>query len=123
MDIQREVLFEARHRCAVCCEPTPLERAHIRSWSKSKDHSAANLIALCANCHTRADHEKWGVEYLLRYKKKPCALEAHAAQAVSTEQQSLIDLVIGSEPTIAAPTSEIAYYLQTSRIRAYMSAA
>ncbi len=37
IDIRREVLFEARHRCAVCCEPTPLERAHIHPWSKSKD--------------------------------------------------------------------------------------
>ena len=68
IDIQREVLFEARHRCAVCCEPTPLERAHIDPWSKSQDHSAANLIALCANCHTRADKEHWGIEYLGPYK-------------------------------------------------------
>jgi hypothetical protein len=64
IDIQREVLFEARHRCAVCCEPTPLERAHIVAWSKSRDHAATNLIALCANCHTRADNELWGAEYL-----------------------------------------------------------
>jgi type I restriction enzyme R subunit len=76
IEIQREVLFEARHRCAVCCEPTPLERAHIDPWGKSHDHSAANLIALCANCHTRADKERWGEEYLSRYKKKPCALAA-----------------------------------------------
>ena len=60
IDIQREVLFEARYRCAVCCEPTPLERAHIDPWRKTQDHSAPNLIALCANCHTRADKEMWG---------------------------------------------------------------
>ena len=98
VDVQREVLFEARHRCAVCCEPTPLERAHIHPWSTSKDHSAANLIALCANCHTRADHERWGVDVFLRYKKKPCALEIHAAPIASAEQQAVIDLVIGSNP-------------------------
>jgi type I restriction enzyme R subunit len=79
IEIRREVLFEARHQCAVCCEPTPLERAHIRPWSKSKEHSVANLIALCANCHTRADKEKWGEKYLRRYKKSPCALAANAA--------------------------------------------
>ena len=98
VDIQREVLFEARHRCAVCCEPTPLERAHIRPWSKSQDHSAPNLIALCANCHTRADNEDWGVEYLGRYKKNPCALAAHAPLIVTAEQQAIIDMVIGSDP-------------------------
>ena len=55
--IQREVLFEARHRCAVCCDPTPLEQAHIIAWSKSKNHSLEKLIALCANCHERSP--KW----------------------------------------------------------------
>jgi type I restriction enzyme R subunit len=73
VDIQREVLFEARHRCAVCCVPTPLEKAHIISWSKSHDHSLENLIALCANCHERADKEGWGVDTLRRYKLNPCA--------------------------------------------------
>src|SRR5688572_10962562 len=92
MDVQREILFEARHRCAVCCEPTPLERAHIRPWSTSKDHSAANLIALCANCHTRADNEPWGADILGRYKKHPCALAANAAPVVSSEQQAVIDI-------------------------------
>ncbi len=96
--IQREVLFEARHRCAVCCEPTPLERAHIDPWGKSQDHSVANLIALCANCHGRADKEKWGEEYLRRYKKQPCALEAHAAPLVSAQQQAIIDMVISCDP-------------------------
>jgi type I restriction enzyme R subunit len=98
IDIQREVLVEARHRCAVCCEPTPLERAHIDPWGKSQDHSAANLIALCANCHTRADNEHWGEEYLGRYKKNPCALAAHAAPVVTAEQLAIIDMVIASNP-------------------------
>lgn len=98
IEIQREVLFEARHHCAVCCTPTPLERAHIRPWSKSKDHSASNLIALCANCHTRADTEHWGEEYLRRYKKTPCVLAADAPPVVTAEQQAIIDMVISSDP-------------------------
>ena len=96
--VQREVLFEARHRCAVCCEPTPLERAHVIAWSKSRDHSAANLVALCANCHTRADNEHWGAELLRRYKQNPCALLAHAMPAISAEQRAIVDMVIGSDP-------------------------
>ena len=36
-----------------------LEKAHIIAWCDSKNHSAANLICLCANCHTRYDNEKW----------------------------------------------------------------
>lgn len=98
VEVQREILFEARHRCAVCCEPTPLERAHIRPWSKSKDHSAVNLIALCANCHERADNEPWGEDYLRRYKKSPCALAAHAMPIVTAEQRAMIDMVISAEP-------------------------
>ncbi len=93
IDIQREVLFQARHRCAVCCEPTPLEKAHIIPWRRSHDHSEANLIALCANCHERADKEKWGEAYLRRYKENPCALAAHAMPPMTAEQKAMVDLI------------------------------
>lgn len=96
--IQREVLFEARHRCAVCCDPTPLERAHIRPWSKSQEHSVANLIALCANCHERADNEKWGEAVLRQYKKEPCALKAHVPAPMDPYQKALVDLIIARSP-------------------------
>lgn len=98
IDIQREVLFESRHRCAVCCEPTPLERAHVRPWNKSHDHSVENLIALCANCHERADTEKWGEAYLKRYKKQPCALAANAMPPMLPEQKAIVDLIVGLSP-------------------------
>src|SRR5271170_6941519 len=89
MEVQREVLYEARHRCAVCCQPTPLEKAHIIPWSESHDHSVENLIALCANCHERADHEHWGESYLRRYKQNPCALAANAMPPMSPEQKAM----------------------------------
>ena len=66
--IRREVLFEARHHCAVCCNPLPLEQAHVIPWKESHEHSVADLIALCANCHSRADGEKWGVKVFRQYK-------------------------------------------------------
>jgi type I restriction enzyme, R subunit len=98
IDIQREILFESRHRCAVCCEATPLERAHVRPWSKSRDHSVENLIALCANCHERADTEKWGESYLKRYKEQPCALRANAMPPMLPEQKAIVDLIIAVSP-------------------------
>ena len=96
--IQRQVLFEARHRCAVCCEPTPLEKAHIISWNKSHDHSAANLIALCANCHERADNEKWGEDMLRRYKQTPCALASNAPPPMTARQKAMVDLIADRDP-------------------------
>lgn len=58
-DIQRAVLVEAGHRCAIpTCRATTTEIAHIEAWAKSRDHSFANLIALCPTCHTRYDQKK-----------------------------------------------------------------
>jgi hypothetical protein len=70
-EVEREVLIEAGHRCAVCGADRPLEFAHIVAWSRSKDHSAGNLLCLCASCHQRADTEKWGTKTLRQYKQKP----------------------------------------------------
>jgi type I restriction enzyme, R subunit len=98
IEIRREVLFEARYRCAVCCDPTPLEQAHIRPWSKSHEHSVANLIALCANCHQRADNEKWGEPVLQRFKKEPCALAAYAMPPIGPYQKALVDLIVARSP-------------------------
>jgi superfamily II DNA/RNA helicase len=96
---QRAVLFEARHHCAVCCNPLALEQAHIIPWSKSKDHSAANLIAVCANCHTRADGEKWGIRTLKDYKKNPCILarKSNAPEGTSTHMVQLVEMLVKQE--------------------------
>lgn len=71
LSTQREILIESGHRCSVCGEGCPLERAHIVSWRLSKDHSPENLICLCANCHGRADTENWGEITLREYKRMP----------------------------------------------------
>ena len=67
----RAVLVESGHRCAICGVPCPIEMAHIVPWSEVKDNTAENLIALCANCHARADKEHWGERVLRNYKEKP----------------------------------------------------
>ena len=77
VEIKREVLIQAGHRCSVCGESTPLENAHIFPYSKSKDNCADNLICLCSNCHTRADKEKWGAKTLREYKRYPHVLRIH----------------------------------------------
>lgn len=99
--IRREVLFEARHHCAVCCNPLPLEQAYVVPWNESHEHSVANLIVLCANCHSRADGEKWGVKVLRQYKNDPCILArrsnapegsaAHLVQLVETLVQKKVE--------------------------------
>lgn len=92
ISIRREVLFEARHHCAVCCNPLPLEQAHVIPWNKSHEHSVANLIALCANCHSRADGEKWGVKVLREYKVNPCIL-ARKSNVPEGSAAHLVELV------------------------------
>src|SRR5437773_254172 len=69
--IRRKVLVESGHRCAVDGTPCPLETAHIVPWHISQEHKAADLICLCANCHERADREKWGEQQLREYKVRP----------------------------------------------------
>lgn len=75
-EIERQVLFEAGHRCAVCGTELPLERAHIIPWSRSQDHSFENLVCFCANCHQRADKEKWSEETFRQYKQSPWVIRA-----------------------------------------------
>lgn len=92
-ETQRELLFECRYRCACCCEPVSLEKAHIDPWSESNDHSAANLVVLCANCHTRSHAEKWPESQLKKFKQHPCALERDRMPPVSAEQKAMIDFI------------------------------
>ncbi len=91
--VEREVLTEAGHRCAVCGDPCPLERAHIVPWCKTKDHSVGNLVCLCANCHQRADFEKWGEKTLRRYKENPWVTRKATEKGHSIKRES-IKLVI-----------------------------
>lgn len=67
--IEREVLIEAGHRCAIpTCRQTPVEIAHIIPWSIVKTHSFDNLIALCPTCHTRYDSNEIDRTSMLQYK-------------------------------------------------------
>ena len=104
---QEALLLEARHRCAVDCEPVSLEKAHIIPWCETQDHSAENLIVLCANCHTRSHAEKWPESMLRAYKQNPCALAAHAMPPMSVGQKMLVDMVLASDPDHMTPTERM----------------
>jgi len=69
-DLKRRVLIEAGHRCAIptCRFPTT-DIAHIQPWAKVKEHKYENLIALCPNCHSRADKGEIDRKSLKIYKR------------------------------------------------------
>jgi len=98
VELQRELLFECRYRCACDCEPVSLEKAHIIPWAQTADHSFENLVVLCGNCHTRSHAEKWPESMLRRFKKEPCALQRDRMPAVSAEQKAMIDLIAAVQP-------------------------
>ena len=55
-DLRRRILVEAGHRCAIhTCKHQDVDIHHIVPWEKCKEHDYYNLIALCPNCHRRAD--------------------------------------------------------------------
>jgi len=68
-DIHRRVLVEAGHRCAIpTCRYIEVDIHHIIPWAKSKSHDYDNLIALCPNCHRRADAGEIDRKSLRLYK-------------------------------------------------------
>ena len=68
-DIKRRVLVEAGHRCAIpTCRHIEVEVHHIIPWAKCKKHEYDNLIALCPNCHNRADQGHIDQKSLRLYK-------------------------------------------------------
>lgn len=69
MEIQRAVLIEAGHQCAIpACRHPRVEIHHIVPWAKCKKHEYHNLIALCPNCHTRVHDGEIDRKSLIKYK-------------------------------------------------------
>src|SRR6185436_11609567 len=91
--IVEAVLIESGHRCAVCGAPCPLEKAHITPWHKSRDNSAENLLCLCANCHARADNERWGERVLRAYKKQPW-ISRQSAKGFEVTPREVVEITI-----------------------------
>jgi len=96
--IAREILIESGHRCAVCGVGCPLERAHIIPWHESKEHKAEDLVCLCANCHQRADLEKWGEKTLREYKRNPWIMRQYGnMESAIPKPMGIVELTIAME--------------------------
>jgi len=68
-EIRRRVLVEAGHRCAIpTCRYIEIDVHHIVPWAQSQAHKYDNLIALCPNCHRRADKGEIDRKSLRLYK-------------------------------------------------------
>ncbi len=70
-DLERRVLIEAGHRCAIpTCRHMDTVIHHIIPFHQSQKHEYENLIALCPNCHSRADRGEIDRKSLRFYKYK-----------------------------------------------------
>lgn len=87
-EIKRDILIECGHRCAVCGIPFPLQLAHIIPWRISKEHKAEDMICLCANCHERADKDKWSEKTLREYKRRPWVMRHYDKTKFVTETKT-----------------------------------
>lgn len=68
-EIRRRVLVESGHRCAIpTCRYIDVDVHHIVPWAQCKSHEYKNLIALCPNCHRRADTGEIDRKSLRLYK-------------------------------------------------------
>lgn len=64
------MLVEAGHRCAIpTCRYIETDIHHIVPWADCKTHEYENLIALCSNCHRRADRGEIDRKSLRLYKQ------------------------------------------------------
>ena len=70
-ELRRRVLVEAGHRCAIptCAQPT-VDIHHIVPWAECQNHEYGNLIALCPNCHRRAENGAIDRKSLYLYKER-----------------------------------------------------
>lgn len=68
-ELRRRVLVEAGHRCAIpTCRHIEVDVHHIIPWAQCQAHEYDNLIALCPNCHRRADRGEIDRKSLRLYK-------------------------------------------------------
>ena len=92
-DVQRRLMVSCGHRCSACGESTALEKAHIVSWATSKDDSFANLLVLCATCHTNSHRDNWDNNTLKEYKASPWVAR-YRATPDPTQSKDVVSLTL-----------------------------
>lgn len=84
--------METGYACAVpACRQGPAELAHITPWSKVKEHSFDNLIALCPNHHARYDRNEIDRKAMLQYKANLAVLNGRYSDLERRVLQAMAD--------------------------------
>lgn len=90
-ELERQVLVESGHRCAIpTCQAIPVDLAHIVPWSKVREHTFDNLIALCPTCHRRYDGGSIDRMSMLEYKRNLRLLASRYAVDVERQRAQTI---------------------------------
>lgn len=106
-ELKRKIFVEAGHRCAIpTCRYIEVDIHHIIPWAKCKKHEYKNLIALCSNCHKRADSGKIDRRSLRMYKNN---LRYIYDKFTTFEIDLLYEMVINvpAKATVLLPTHMI----------------
>jgi hypothetical protein len=103
IEIQRLVLLEAGHACAIpTCQFPATEFAHIVPFAEVKRHELSNIIALCPNHHTLYDQKKMiDRKAMLAYK-----LQLQFLNRRYTRYELRILMLLAAKPFVLA-TGEI----------------
>ena len=51
--VRRQLLIEARFKCAICYSDAPPRFHHIVEWANLKHHDPAQMLAICGTCHDK----------------------------------------------------------------------
>lgn len=68
--VRRSLLVEARHRCAICQQPLPLQYHHLIDWAKLKHHDVKQMLAICGGCHDMCTIGKIDHKSQIEYKQQ-----------------------------------------------------
>ena len=66
--VRRELLVEARHRCGICRDASPLQFHHMLDWAKFQHHDARHMLAVCGTCHARCTNGEIDYKAQVAYK-------------------------------------------------------
>lgn len=95
-EIRRAVLVEAGHRCAIpTCRYPSSDLHHIIPWETCKAHDFDNLIALCPNCHRRADSGEIDRKSLRLYKSQLSAALGTDSANLDVKSNTLTEIAHG----------------------------
>ncbi len=75
--VRRALLIEARHRCAICGEATPIEFHHIIEFSKVGHYDVRHMLALCPTDHTLCNGH---IDQKAQYEYKRRLVEQKASE-------------------------------------------